>query len=152
MTATPPLIARADGKPAGTAAAIRSRLPMALTCFVASIVFATVAAASTPLLSWMGEPADPAAALPAQALADSAAVPLAAPAAEVGGRGRSPCDGCGVVESVRRLEPVGEQPAAYEFTVRLRDGSIRTSSSANTARWRAGDRIMLIGGARSAGL
>lgn len=79
---------------------------MALTCFVASIVFATVAAASTPLLSWMGEPADPAAAL----------------------------------------------PAVHEFTVRLRDGAIRTSSSANTARWHPGDRIMLIGGVKSAAL
>ena len=65
---------------------------------------------------------------------------------------RSACDSCGVVESVRRLEPVGDLPASYEMNVRLRDGSIRTSNIANTARWRAGDRIMLIGGVQSAAL
>jgi hypothetical protein len=36
--------------------------------------------------------------------------------------------------------------------VRLRDGSIRPSSSANTARWRPGDRIVLIGGVKSTAL
>lgn len=106
MTVTPSLIATADGKPAGTVGAIRFRLPLALTCFAASIVFATVAAASTPLLSWMGEPADPATAL----------------------------------------------SAVHETSVHLRDGSIRTRSSANTARWHPGDRIMLIRGVMAAAL
>ncbi len=100
----------------------------------------------------MGQAADPAASLPAPSESDGAAVPLAAPAVEVRGRRRSSCDSCGVVESVRRLEPVGDTPVTYEFTVRLRDGSIRTSSIANTARWHAGDRIMLIGGVKSAAL
>lgn len=151
MTVTLAPVARAARKPAGGVGAIRSQLPLALTCFVASIVFATVAAASTPLLSWMAEPADPVASLPAQPELESAAVPLAGPAVEARSR-RSSCGNCGVVESVRRLEPVGDKPAAYEFTVRLRDGSIRTSSIANTARWRAGDRITLIGGVQPAGL
>ena len=59
---------------------------------------------------------------------------------------RRRCDTCGVVESIRRVEPVGDAPGSYEFTVRLRDGSARTSHDANASRWRTGDRVMLIGG------
>ena len=146
MTPILPLLATVNGKPTGRVGAIRSRLPVALMCFVVSIVFATVAAANTPLMRWMGEPGDPAASLAAQPASEAAAVPPVAPEGESRARGRSSCDSCGVVESVRRLEPAGDMPASYECTVRLRDGSIRTSSIANTARWRAGDRIMLIGG------
>ena len=46
----------------------------------------------------------------------------------------------------RRVEPVGDLPAAFEFTVRLQDGSMRISSSATQDKWRSGDRIMFIGG------
>ena len=42
-------------------------------------------------------------------------------------------------------------PESYEFTVRLRDGSIRVSSDASRAKWRAGDNIMLIGGTNPVG-
>ena len=138
--------ASVNGNPERKAGALAARLPMALTGFVASIVFATVAAASTPLISWMGGAADPVDSLPAQLASEDAAVPPAAPAAEVRSRSRSSCASCGVVQSVMRLEQAGDRPASYELTVRLRDGSIRTSSISNTARWRAGDRIMLIGG------
>ena len=60
---------------------------------------------------------------------------------------RQRCETCGVVESIRRIEPVGEIPGSYEFTVRLRDGTTRTSSSATATTWHTGDRVMLIGGA-----
>ena len=53
----------------------------------------------------------------------------------------------GVVEAMVRTEAAGGVPAAYEFTVRLRDGSSRVSSDANPGKWRIGDHIMLIGGA-----
>lgn len=152
MTASLASVARAVGEHAGRGGAIRSRLPMALTGFVASIFLATVAAASTPLIGWIGEPANPAASLPVQAAPEGAAEPLAAPAAVLRSRRRWSCGGCGVVESVRLLERTGDEPAAYEFTVRLRDGSTRTSTIANTARWRAGDRILLIGGVQPAAL
>jgi len=55
------------------------------------------------------------------------------------------CDFCGTVQAVRRIEPGGGAPATFEFTVRLRDGSLRTSSNSTAGSWRAGDRIMLIG-------
>ena len=150
MNTTLPLFATVNGNCPRNPGPFRSRLPVALTCFAAAIVFATVAAASTPLLSWMGDPAAPAALQPVRIAADPALL-LAAPAPEIRNRGRS-CDGCGVVQSLRRLESVGGAPAAYEFTVRLRDGSFRTSSIANTAGWRVGDRIMLIGGVKPAAL
>jgi hypothetical protein len=56
------------------------------------------------------------------------------------------CDFCGVVETVRRIEPGAGAPATFEITVRLRDQSTRTSSNASAGSWRAGDTIMLIGG------
>ena len=52
----------------------------------------------------------------------------------------------GVVERIRRIEHGGSQPATFEFTVRMRDGSARTSSGTSASKWRTGDRIMLIGG------
>jgi hypothetical protein len=96
MISALPLLATVNGSPAGKAGVFRLRLPMALACFAAAVALATVAAASTPLLSWMDQPGDGA--------------------------------------------------------IGLRDGSLRTSNVANTARWRVGDRIMLIGGVQSAGL
>lgn len=72
------------------------------------------------------------------------AAPL--PAAVVPEPPRSRCPGCGVVEAIRPLPPVGGVPAGFEFTVRLRDGSIRTSTTPSPTSWRVGDRIILIGG------
>jgi hypothetical protein len=55
----------------------------------------------------------------------------------------------GVVEEIRRVEHGDGEAASFEFTVRLRDGTTRTSQSASAYKWRSGDRIMLIGGASS---
>jgi hypothetical protein len=60
--------------------------------------------------------------------------------------GRVRCAGCGVVENIRRIEATALVPVSYEFTVRLRDGSSRTSSNATATSWRVGDGIMLRGG------
>jgi hypothetical protein len=152
MTSTLAFRTAASGNPARQAGAMRPRLPVALACFVAAIVFATAGAASTPLASWMGEPADSGALLPAQPASNGTAGSPVASAAEVRSRRRPSCASCGVVESVMWLEPAGDRPASYELTVRLRDGSSRTSRIADTAHWRAGDRIMLIGGVQPAGL
>ena len=146
MTHVLPLLATANGKNTTRIQAIRSRLPMALACFVAAVVFASVAAASTPLLSWMDGAVEVAESLPTLPASDTGVATPAAPANTA--RGRSTCDSCGVVESVRRLEPAAGMPAFYEMTVRLRDGSSRVTSIANTAQWHAGDRIMLIGSAK----
>lgn len=61
------------------------------------------------------------------------------------------CATCGVIQAIRRIEPAGDLPAAFEFTVRLSDGSTRISSSATQDKWLSGDRIMFIGGIALAG-
>jgi hypothetical protein len=61
---------------------------------------------------------------------------------------RSRCPGCGFVESIKHVEAAGLVPAAYEFTVRMRDGSVRTSSDSTAAKWLVGDRIILVGGVK----
>jgi hypothetical protein len=76
-----------------------------------------------------------------------AMAPVPAAAEEAAPRARSRCSNCGVVEAIRRMEHGGIKPASFEFTVRMRDGTTRTSTSASAANWRSGDRIMLIGGA-----
>lgn len=62
---------------------------------------------------------------------------------------RTRCPGCGFVESIRHVEAAGLVPAAYEFTVRMRDGSVRTSSDSSAAKWLVGDRIILVGGSKT---
>ncbi|MDP3762070.1 MAG: hypothetical protein Q8R01_16295 [Ramlibacter sp.] len=102
----------------------------------AALVFCSVATASVPD-AWLRDAQEP----PAEAAAVPAAAEEAAP------RARVRCTTCGVVEAIRRIEHGGGVPASFEFTVRLRDGSTRTSNTASAAGWRSGDRIMLIGGA-----
>lgn len=72
--------------------------------------------------------------------------PVAAPVAEVADVSRSHCERCGVVLGIRPLDLVAGAPALYEFTVRLHDGSLRTSNSVGKASWRVGDNILLVGG------
>lgn len=84
-------------------------------------------------------------------------------------RTRVKCAECGVVESAREIGQLGEgtDPGAaggptrsgrnqtlgtstksYEVIVRLRDGSTRAFTAANSASWRAGERVMIIEGTR----
>jgi hypothetical protein len=99
-----------------------------------------LALATLPRAAWADEAA-PVAQAPVAAL-ESSVTP--APAS----RTRNRCEICGVVETIRPMDPVGTSPAAYEFTVRLRDGSTRVSTVAATtaSAWTVGDAIMLIGG------
>jgi hypothetical protein len=83
-------------------------------------------------------------------------------------RARPRCPACGVVVSMREIERHGEDigPGAgggatagdgdetglktngsYEITVRLVDGSSRMFVDANPARWRTGERVIVIDGA-----
>ena len=96
---------------------------MNLTFVTAAVVFSSVATASVPAV------------LPSAPLQAPVAARVALPTA------------WGVVEAIRRIEHGGSVPASFEFTVRLRDGTTRTSHSASASSWRSGDRIMLIGGA-----
>ncbi|MFI4927896.1 MAG: hypothetical protein ACHP7E_09455 [Burkholderiales bacterium] len=72
--------------------------------------------------------------------------PVAVPLAEAAYVPRSHCEGCGVVLGIRALDLVAGAPASYEFTVRLHDGSMRTSTTVGKASWRVGDHILLVGG------
>ena len=82
-------------------------------------------------------------------------------------RPRAKCAECGIVESTREVEPVadasgppatGEVPRAannaapatrsrsYEVIVRMQDGSNRRFVHTPPAKWRAGERLILIAG------
>jgi hypothetical protein len=102
-----------------------------------------VALATLPRAAWADDVATLTSA-PTAALAAVEASPAPAPVA----RTRARCEFCGVVETIRLLEPVGTLPATYEFTVRLRDGSSRVSTvaGATATAWTVGDAIMLLGG------
>lgn len=78
----------------------------------------------------------------------AAMAPIAAlqPVADASDALPSRCQDCGVVESIRALEPAEGSSAAYQFNVRLRDGSLRTSTTDGKASWRVGDHILLVGG------
>lgn len=79
---------------------------------------------------------------------EAVALPAATTAAERS-RARRRCGGCGWVRDIRRVEATDTTPVSFEFTVRLYDGSVRTSSSPDAGRWRVGDRITLLGGEES---
>ncbi len=75
-----------------------------------------------------------------------AGVPVLASGAPA--RPPSDCESCGSVESIRHTDPATGLPV-YEFTIRMRDGSIRESSEEKTGRWREGERVLLIGGSKA---
>ena len=60
---------------------------------------------------------------------------------------RTCCAGCGVVETIRAIEGPSAEATSYEFTVRFRDGSTRTTTAVGKASWQVGDRIIVVGGA-----
>ncbi len=103
---------------------------------------------------------------------DAGAIPVSGPAAIVPAAGEARaiprCPECGVIVSMREVErrdedvdPVAvagttagngnETPAKktrnYEIIVRMTDGTHRSIYAANPARWRAGERLIVIAGA-----
>jgi hypothetical protein len=117
--------------------------------FIACAAFVAVAGASLPRAGWAGDIVTSA---PMTRLSAAASTRTAGPAATEGLNPRltARCRTCGIVETVRAFRAAGAAPAGYELTVRLRDGSRQISSQSDSARWRVGDSIMLIGGARLA--
>jgi hypothetical protein len=136
----------AIGTPTGLLCAIRSLHPAAFTLVVAVVVFNTVAMANVPVARWLDSSPERAQQEPAARPLEPAAALLPAAEGAANARARTRCEACGIVQAIRRIEPAGALPASYEFTVRLRDGSIRLSSNQTQAKWRTGDAIMLIGG------
>jgi hypothetical protein len=84
-------------------------------------------------------------------------------------RARPRCPECGVIVSIREIERRDEDsgsgaaggvtagnrnesevksPKRYEITVRMADGSSRVIAEANPARWRRGERLIVIDGAK----
>lgn len=84
--------------------------------------------------------------LPAPEAAAAVVAPAVPPptAKAASGRDRT-CDSCGYVQAIRRTG-ADTGPTAYEFTVRMRDGSTRDSTAASRGSWAEGDRVILIGG------
>lgn len=76
------------------------------------------------------------------AVAVVAAAPLQVTAAA--SRERA-CPSCGLVRTIRRTDPATGRDA-YEFSVRMSDGTTRESTEATRGRWVEGDRVVLIGG------
>lgn len=134
----------------GLAQTIRALPYAAFTLVVATVLVFSVGIANLPAVSPSGDAAD--AVPPGATRGAVAATPPSTDgpmsASEV--RARTRCAGCGVVESIRPLEATANLPAAFEFTVRLRDGSARVSRTIGRGQWRAGDRIILMGGAGGA--
>lgn len=58
---------------------------------------------------------------------------------EDGGRAGLSCEECGIVASMQVVEL-----AAVQVTVRMADGSIRSFRDSSPARWRPGERVILI--------
>jgi len=57
------------------------------------------------------------------------------------------CPNCGWIEAKRELAPLAGDPHApriYEYTLRMRDGSMRVFQETLPTSWRVGDRIVLI--------
>jgi hypothetical protein len=78
-----------------------------------------------------------------QALVSDTPVESNNPAAPSRRKGK--CSECGIIESARLTEGGGSR-AVYEITVRLSDRSTRVFSDSDAAKWRPGERIILIGG------
>jgi hypothetical protein len=144
-------LAPLDGLRSGWAGALAALPKAALPLIVAATVFSTCLLAGVPGV-WLGGPAEGDAVMPVAVAAEAPeGAELAPLALTKDRRARSRCETCGVLLHVQKIEPLGGEPAAYEFTVRLRDGSLRTQRSASAGNWRSGDRIMLLGGSKAPG-
>jgi hypothetical protein len=108
----------------------------------AAVVLAAAAMYGTIAIANM-----PATAAPLQEVSGEA---VAAAPNLVKARKHARCEQCGVIQAIRRVDAAEGRPPTYEITIRLHDGSMRTHNNATPGNWRAGDRIMLIKGGRSA--
>lgn len=126
-----------DIAPSPAAPARRSRL--ALPLVIAATALTTVVAATAVVVFVLWPEGVTIVVAPA-------GVPVVAPGTRT--RTAEDCASCGSVESIRHIDPATGLPV-YEFTVRMRDGSARESSESTPGRWRAGERVLLIGGPKA---
>lgn len=97
---------------------------------------------------------------PRQVTASASAQAGPAPApAQTNRQRRTSCSDCGIVESIRKIEPANgvEAPGSvrvvaaaaapnnYEITVRFRDGSRTIFNEARSPAWRLGSRVIVVG-------
>ena len=120
---------------------------------IAAILFSAVAMAIVPIIRSFHSSFEGGDGIFAQEqLTETSAAALSiVPSGTGKARVKARCEECGVVESMRRVAAVGNSPAIYEITVRMRDGSTRVSSDASPANWHPGERIILIGGGNQFG-
>ena len=123
-------------------------MPLLMTG-IAAILLGALAMTIVPIAAWPHGSSDflDGISAPAQASETSAATLTVAQSGDGQARVKSKCDECGVIQSMRRVAAVGNSPATYEITVRLRDGTTRVNSDASPANWCPGERMILIGGA-----
>lgn len=115
---------------------------------IAAILFTTVAMAIMPIRGWLHSSFEYFDGIFAQAqFSEIPEAPLSAATSGTGpARVKARCTECGVIDSIRQIQPVGNSLASYEITVRFGNGSTRVLSDARPANWRPGERIQLIGG------
>jgi hypothetical protein len=113
------------------------RLPFLITGITA-LLFSSAAMTIEPLRDWSQK------SFTAADSDDYEAPPSEAPAVRTT-RARQKCDECGVVQSMRTVEPTKNSAAVYEYTVRLADGSIHVLADSYAANRRVGERIILVG-------
>jgi hypothetical protein len=120
-------------------------LPLIVAGMVA-ISFSTLAMTHVPL-RWMQRSFETLAPISVQG--DLTETPSAFPSGAAAGQApvKTSCE-CGVVASVRRASLAENAPAAYEITIRMRDGATRIVSVAHHGNWHPRDRITLIGSER----
>ena len=71
-------------------------------------------------------------------------VPGAIPQAAGNRRNRAWCSACGVVESIRQIDPAGEV-GRQELTIRFRNGETTVLNEATRRNWQLGNRVIVIG-------
>ena len=141
------------------AGAARGVLPLLITG-IAVILFSTAGFAR--MMGWGSNSTDESGDI--LALDQTAPVPATSEA-----RAKPRCPECGVIVSMREIKARNEDsgPGAagglvagnqdetrvkstrsYDITVRLADGSSRVINDANPARWRTGERLMVIDGVK----
>jgi hypothetical protein len=70
---------------------------------------------------------------------------VARPQAATSRQGRVWCPTCGVVESIRQIEP-SRDADRHEITIRFRNGATVVLNEATRGSWQLGKRVIVIGG------
>jgi hypothetical protein len=135
------------------------RVPHLMLMIAGVVIVLSSTAALARMMEWFPAPAAGSDEIRALDESSLAITPGSLPRVAGHRRGKSSCIGCGAIVSIREArsngaagsKPAGPfaeiaaQPAkSYEFTIRLRDGSMRVISDANPAAWRVGERVNVI--------